>query len=86
MVIFTRRPFPLTLLCNAKRLKVYNPKTLSFVILLIVSSRKETRTYLRNSLTSERLRCRPSQKPHILPCMLRFFAAPRLALGRDPYF
>ncbi len=44
------------------------------------------RTYLNNSLTPEWLRCRPSQKPHILPCMLRFFAALRLALGRDPYF
>ena len=44
------------------------------------------RTHLKNSLTPEWLCCRPAQKPHILPCMLLFFATLRLALGRDPYF
>ena len=45
-----------------------------------------SRTHLKNSLTPEWLCYRTAQKPHILPCMLRFFAALRLALGRDPYF
>jgi len=49
-------------------------------------SEKYIRTHLKNCLTPEWLCCRPAQKPHILPRMLRFFAALRLTLGRDPYF
>ena len=46
----------------------------------------QTRSYLKNP-SEARWRCYGSARnAHILPCMLRFFAAPRLALEPDPHF
>jgi 4-carboxymuconolactone decarboxylase len=38
------------------------------------------------SLIHAVLCCGPAQNAHILPCMLRFFATPRLALNPNPLF
>ena len=40
------------------------------------------RTHFRDASKAPWRRC----GSHILPCMLRFFAAPRLALNPDPHF
>jgi hypothetical protein len=45
-----------------------------------------SRTHLKNVSSGPELRCGPAQNAHILPCMLRFFAIPRLALNPDPLF
>ena len=46
----------------------------------------DTITHLNNASESPWRRCVPAQSAHILPCMLRFFAVPRLALNPDPHF
>jgi hypothetical protein len=43
-------------------------------------------SYLKNACDAPWRRCESAQNAHILPCMLCFFAAPRLALNPDPLF
>jgi hypothetical protein len=46
----------------------------------------QNRTYLKKASKASLRRCGSAQNAHILPCMLRFFAVPRLALSPDPHF
>jgi hypothetical protein len=44
------------------------------------------RTHLKNASEGPWRCCGSAQNAHILSCMLRFFAEPRLALNPDPHF
>ena len=46
----------------------------------------DTRSHLKKASKAPWRRCGSAQNAHILPCMLRFFAAPRLALNPDSPF
>ena len=48
---------------------------------------EKSRSHLKKASNAQRLRCKPPQNAHILPCMLCFFIGLRLALERDlPFF
>jgi hypothetical protein len=47
---------------------------------------QNTRSYLKNASEVPWRGCESAQNSHILPCMLRFFAAPHLALNPDSLF